>query len=108
MLAEGDAAAGEVVFKKCGACHVAAEPTNKVGPTLNDLFGRQAGTLEGYRYSPGMVAYGESGVVWNEDTLMVYLEKPRELVKGTKMAFLGLPSEEDRADVIAYLKQFSQ
>lgn len=107
-LAEGDAAEGEKVFRKCKACHSVEEGQNKVGPSLFNIIGRTAGTVEGFRYSKGMEAFGEEGKVWDEATLSEYLEKPRDVVEKTKMAFAGLRKEDDRENVIAYLKQFSQ
>ena len=101
-----DAAAGEKVFAKCKACHVADEDKNKIGPTLKGVIGRTVGTLEGYKYSPAMVEAGKGGMVWDEATLAEYLKAPKEVVKGTKMAFPGLKKDEDLANVIAYLKQF--
>jgi cytochrome c len=95
-LAAGNPAKGEKLFKK------------KVGPSLHGVIGRAAGTADGFRYSKAMTAYGQSGVVWGEDTLNVYLEAPRKVVKGTKMSFPGLKKAQDRADVIAYLKQVSE
>lgn len=106
---QGDPEAGERVFARCRACHNIDNEQNKIGPTLMNLWGRQAGSLEGYSYSDGMVAYGEEqGIVWNDETLMEYLIDPRGHVQGTKMAFAGLKDEQDRADVIAYMKQFSE
>ena len=106
--AEGDAAKGEKVFNKCKACHAVGEGAkNKVGPQLNDLVGRTAGTVDGFKYSKAMVGAGEEGVVWDEANLDAYLEKPRGFIKGNRMAFAGLKKEGDRADVIAYLKTFS-
>ena len=81
---------------------------NRVGPPLNGIMGRQAGTLDGYNYSPAMKKAGEEGLVWTEETMAAYLEAPRKHVKGTKMAFPGLKKEQEIADVIAYLKQFSE
>lgn len=101
-----DAAAGEKVFAKCKACHVADTDQNKVGPTLKGLIGRTAGTHEGFKYSPAMIAAGQGGLVWDEAHLADYLTNPREKVKGTKMAFPGLKNPDDIANVIAYLKQF--
>lgn len=101
-IAEGDAAAGEKVFKKCQVCHVLEPGGRKIGPSLYGIFGRTAGTLEGFRYSPAM---SNSGIVWDEETLSAYLENPRQYIKGNRMAFAGLRKEEDRADVIAYLKE---
>jgi cytochrome c2 len=106
--AAGDAAQGEKVFKKCATCHTVEPGKNKIGPSLAGVIGRQAGTLDGYKYSKAMVAYGESGIVWSEDTLNTYLIKPRDEVKGTKMTFPGLKKDDDRANVIAYLMQFSE
>ena len=103
-----DAAAGEKVFAKCKACHVADQDTNKVGPSLNDLIGKTAGTHAGYKYSKAMMDAGAGGLVWDEATLTTYLHDPKAMVKGTKMAFAGLKKDEDIANVIAYLKQFSK
>lgn len=103
-----DAAAGEKVFNKCKVCHDAAQDKNKVGPSLHGVIGRTAGTHEGYKYSSAMIDAGKSGVVWDEATLTKYLHDPKAMVKGTKMSFPGLKSDEDIANVIAYLKQESQ
>ncbi len=102
MLAEGDAAAGERVFRQCLACHAVDKPQNRVGPTLYGVIGRTAGTVEGFRYSK---ANAESGVVWTEENLFNYLENPREYIPGTIMAFVGLREAKDRADVIAYIRE---
>jgi cytochrome c len=107
-LADGDAAAGEKVFRKCKACHSVEEGANKVGPNLYHVIGRTPGSEAGFNYSKGMTAYGEAGHVWDEATLSAYLEKPKDVVAGTKMAFVGLKKEAERDDVIAYLKQFSE
>lgn len=103
-LAAGDAAKGQKVFKKCAACHSLEAGKKKIGPSLQGVIGRTAGTAKGYKYSKAMKAYGKSGVVWGEQTLEIYLTAPRKVVKGTKMAFPGLKKEQDRADIIAYLK----
>ncbi|MBY4606486.1 cytochrome c family protein [Rhizobium sp. 9T] len=105
---EGDAAAGAVVFKKCATCHVVDSDTNKVGPSLNKLFGRKAGTHPNFAYSAGMKAAGEGGLVWDETVLRDYLHNPKAKVKGTKMAFVGVKDEKEITDLIAYLKQYSQ
>lgn len=102
-LADGDAKAGAIVFKKCGACHTATEATNKVGPSLMGIVGRPVATVEGYAYSPAMKTFGE-GKTWDEATLASYLADPKGTVKGTKMSFAGLKKAEDVANVIAYLK----
>ena len=100
---------GEDVFKKCRACHdVGPDARNKVGPVLNGLFGRKAGTIEGFSYSEANRKAGESGWIWTEDKMVSYLENPRETMPGNKMAFAGLRDEQDRRDLIAYLKTFSK
>jgi len=99
-----DAAAGEKVFAKCKICHQVGENAkNFVGPVLNGVVGRKAGTYPGYNYSE---ANKNSGVVWTEENLKTYLKSPQKMIPGTKMVFPGLPSDEDVANVIAYLKQF--
>lgn len=99
-----DAAAGEKVFLKCKACHQIGEGAkDAVGPVLNGIIGRKAGTYPGYAYSD---ANKNSGLTWDEATLKEYLKNPRAKVPGTKMIFPGLPKEEDIDNVIAYLKQF--
>lgn len=99
-----DAAAGEKVFAKCKICHqVGAGAKNAVGPVLNGIVGREAGSIEGYTYSP---ANKNSGLTWDEATLKEYLKNPRAKVPGTKMIFPGLQNEADIENVIAYLKQF--
>lgn len=103
--AEGDAKKGEKTFRKCKACHTATEDKNKVGPSLMGVFGRKAGTHPDFKYSKGMT---EIGVTWDEANLDKFLTKPKDFVKGTKMIFAGLKKEDDRANVIAYLKQQSK
>lgn len=102
--AEGDAAAGQKVFNQCKACHDIEKGVNKVGPTLKGLIGRKAASVEGYKYSEGMLKKGAEGLVWDEATLTEYLPNPKAYVPGTKMAFGGLKKPEDVANVIAYLK----
>ena len=111
----GDAAKGEAVYKKCTSCHmVGPEAANKVGPVLNDLIGRTAGTFEGYKYGKSIVAAGEAGLVWTDDEIFEYLANPKKYLRAkledkkakSKMSF-RLKKEGDRKDVIAYLKTFS-
>jgi cytochrome c len=100
--AEGDAASGEKIFRKCRACHtLAAEEKHKIGPNLHGLFQRKSGAAEGFRYSKAMK---EAGLDWNEASLDKYLSSPKDAIPGNKMAFAGLKKPEERADVIAYLK----
>lgn len=103
-VAAGDASAGETKFKVCRVCHQVGEGArNFVGPELNGVVGRKAGTVPGYNYSD---ANKNSGLTWDEATLTKYLRNPREIVPGTKMAFPGLVNDDDIANVIVYLKQF--
>ena len=97
----GDPEAGRRVFARCRSCHVLEEGVNRVGPSLYGIVGREAGSVEGFRYSE---ANANSGVTWTEENLFEYLENPREYIPGTIMAFPGLRDEQDRADVIAYMK----
>jgi len=100
--ADGDAAKGAKVFNKCKACHNADKETNKVGPHLVGLFGRTAGSVEGYSYSDAMKA---SGIVWSAETLSVYVKAPKDMVPGTKMVFAGIKKDDDIEDLIAYLEE---
>lgn len=104
---KGDPAKGEKVFKKCKACHVVDSEKKKIGPSLKDIIGRQAGTKEGFKYSKAMIKAGEEGLKWDDKNLHGYLERPKKFIPKNKMAFAGLKKEQQRADVIAYLKQFS-
>lgn len=101
----GDAGNGRRVFTKCMSCHVVAEGQNRSGPSLYKVVGRTAGTVDKFRYSP---ANADSGIVWTEETLFAYLEAPQEFIPGTYMAFPGLKSPQDRADVIAYIQAESK
>ena len=99
-----DVAAGEKVFAKCKICHQVGEGAkNAVGPVLNGIVGRKAGTVAGYNYSP---QNKNSGLTWDEATLKEYLKNPKAKIPGTKMIFPGLQNEADVDNVIAYLKQF--
>ncbi|PQA86180.1 c-type cytochrome [Hyphococcus luteus] len=93
---------GRKVFNQCAICHAAEEGAgNRVGPNLFGVVGRKAGTLEGFSYSQAMK---NSNIVWNEATLDAYIENPLQYVRGTRMAYAGLRNEQQRADLIAYLK----
>ncbi len=104
----GDVDMGARVFKKCAACHqVGAEAKDRVGPHLNEIFGRSAAVNEGYRYSDGLKNAAADGLVWDLEHLDAYLENPKSLVTGTRMNFRGLSEPEDRANVLAFLRQYS-
>jgi len=98
--ADGDAEAGKVVFKKCAICHQIDPAKKGIGPTLFGVVGRPSASFPGFAYSDAMKAANKT---WDAATLDVYLTNPRALVPGTKMVFPGLPKDEDRANVIAYL-----
>jgi len=98
---KGDAAAGEAAFAQCKVCHSLEEGKTMIGPTLHKVIGRAAGSVAGYGYSESLKS---SGIVWSEEKLFAYLEKPQAVVPGTKMSFAGYPDPQKRADVIAWLK----
>ena len=105
LLAMGNIAHGEKVFKKCSACHmIASDGKNMIGPNLWSVFGRTAGSVSDYKYSKAMVAYGKE---WSFEEMNSYLIKPQAYVKGTKMAFAGLRKEKDRASVILFMNSKS-
>lgn len=97
----GDPVKGKRVFAQCMTCHAVQEGRNNVGPSLYQIVGRESGTIPGFKYS---AANQNSDVVWTEENLFEYLENPQAYIPGTIMAFPGLRNPQDRADVIAYLK----
>ena len=101
-LEAGDPAQGKKVFAKCQACHSLEAGKNKVGPSLHGIIGRASGSEAGFTYSDAMM---NAHLTWTPETLDQYLTNPRKMVPGTKMAFVGLPKDQDRADVITYLEQ---
>ncbi len=105
--AEGDAEAGEKVFKKCKACHAVGDKAkNKVGPILNGIVGAPAGQVADFKYSDALTEMAAGGLVWDEASLSAFLAKPKDFMDGTKMSFAGLKKEKDLANVIAYLATF--
>ncbi len=107
LLAAADAAAGETIFKKCAACHDAAKGgPNKVGPNLYGIVGRAMGAHEGFNYSAGMKEFA-AGKSWDFEALSQFVTKPKAYIKGTAMGFAGLPKAEERANLIAYLRNLS-
>lgn len=97
----GDPVKGETVFRQCAVCHALEPGVNRLGPSLAGVIGREAGSVEGFSYSPANRA---SNLVWSEEQLYAYLRDPRGAIPGTTMAFAGLADPQDRADVIAYIK----
>jgi cytochrome c len=119
-FAAGDATKGEAVFKTCQTCHAVVDPDGKVlagkgkiGPNLYGLFGRQAGTYEGFKYGASIVAAGAAGLVWDEASFVEYVQGPTDFLKAklagaatSKMSF-KVKDAASAADVYAYLAQFS-
>ncbi len=114
-IADGDAVAGKKIFKKCSVCHKIGEGAkNAVGPVLTGVVGRTAGTFADYKYGKSTKAAGEAGLVWDEEKIFDYLQDPKKFLRAllddkkakSKMTF-KLKKEEDRLNVIAYLKTFS-
>jgi len=103
LLASASVANGEKVFKKCVACHsIAKGGGNKIGPNLFGVLGRQAGSISDYKYSKAMAARGKP---WSFEEMNGFLIKPKNWVKGTKMTFVGLKKETERAAIILYLNK---
>ena len=105
LMAMGDIATGEKVFKKCAACHsIIKGGKNAIGPALYNVVGRKVGAIEGYKYSKALMSYDKN---WTFEELNGFLKKPSKYIKGTKMAYAGLRKESDRASVIKYLNENS-
>ena len=101
-FAKGDKEAGKRVYAQCAACHkIDASGSHGVGPNLNKVIGRRAGTVPGFRFSPAMA---NSGRVWTETALDAYLAAPMASIPGSRMPFAGLRNAADRRNVIAYIK----
>ena len=101
LMALGDAASGEKIFKKCAACHsINKAGKNKIGPALYNVVGRAVGGVDDYKYSKTLSSYGKD---WTFEELNGFLQKPASYLKGTKMSYAGLRKEKDRASVIKYL-----
>ena len=105
LMALGDVASGEKIFKKCAACHsINKGGKHKIGPALYNVVGRKVGAVEDYKYSKALIAYEKE---WTFEELNGFLIKPAKHIKGTKMAYAGLRKEADRASVIKYLNENS-
>jgi cytochrome c len=101
-LAPGDATRGAKIYERCGACH--AIDRDRTGPRHAGLFGRRAGSVPGFAYSAAMKKAGADGLVWNDETLDSFLQNPTHYVPGTRMGYAGVKDDQERADLIAYLK----
>ena len=105
LMALGDIAHGEKIFKKCSACHsIEAGGGNKIGPALYNVVGRKIAAVDDYKYSKALIDYKKN---WSFEELNGFLIKPQKWIKGTKMAYAGLRKEKDRASVILYLNKYS-
>jgi len=103
LLASANVADGKKIFKKCAACHsIAKDGGNKIGPALWGVLGRKAGSVADYKYSKAMTAYGKP---WSIEEMNGFLTKPKDWLKGTKMSFVGIKKETDRAAVILYMNK---
>jgi len=105
----GDAVRGEKLYSDCASCHqVGPGAKNRVGPHLNEIFGRKAGSVDGdYRYSKGLARMGADGLIWTYETLDAYIDNPKALVSDTRMSYRGMKDATDRADLLAYLRSYS-
>ncbi|MEZ5797028.1 MAG: c-type cytochrome [Paracoccaceae bacterium] len=105
----GDATRGATHFQtQCSTCHQIGEgAVDRIGPRLNGIFGRRAGSLAGFPYSRSMARMGSDGLTWTLETLDVYIANPRSLVSGTRMTYPGLPDAQARADLLAFLRDWS-
>ncbi len=101
--AEGDSAKGEKVFRKCKACHEVAKEKNKVGPHLVGIVGRQAASIEAYKYGKGITDAAEKIGEWDEAELIEYLADPKAYIGGKSKMTFKLRKENERKDVVAYL-----
>jgi cytochrome c len=100
--ADGDAVRGEKRFDECATCHSLKDGVNGVGPSLHAVFGRKAGSLDDFRYSPAMK---RSGLTWTPQALATFVADPQKAVPNNRMPFAGMPDAADRDDLIAYLEK---
>ncbi|OUS07119.1 cytochrome C [Rhodobacterales bacterium 52_120_T64] len=106
--AQADVEEGAKLFRRCFSCHMlGVNAFNRTGPHLNDLFGRAAGSVEGFQYSDDMNRAAAGGLIWDVDNLDAFIENPKNLISRTKMRFNGIANPKDRANLMAYLRQFS-
>lgn len=104
-----DAENGEYLFKTvCASCHSIEPGSHRTGPSLHKIVGRTAGKAEGFAYSDAFEGAAADELVWTEENLDKFVRRPRSVVRGNKMAYLGLRDDAERADLLAYLKRMSQ
>ena len=109
----GDADAGKKVFNKCKACHVLDSAKNKIGPSLQGVFGRTVGTADGFKYSKAFMAAKDKGMKWTDENVAALVASPKDFVKEhigddkgrTRMSFAGLRKQKEIDDLLAYMKQ---
>ncbi len=105
----GDPDRGESLYRQCSSCHqVGADAKDRVGPHLNGIFDRAAAQSDGFRYSPGLQRAATNGLIWDFETLDAFIEDPRSLVSNTRMSYRGMSDQQDRDDLLAYLRLFSE
>lgn len=106
--AGGDADRGEGLYRQCSGCHQIGEgAVDRIGPHLNGIFDRAAASAEGFRYSNGMQRAAANGLIWDYESLDAFIENPRALVSQTRMSFRGFREQQDRDDLLAYIRRFS-
>ncbi len=104
-----DAGNGEALYRSiCAQCHSIDPGSHRTGPSLHKIWGAPIGAREGFEYSDAFRQAASDGLVWTPENLNTFVERPRRLIKGNKMAYLGLRDDADRADLLEYLKQMSQ
>jgi cytochrome c len=100
--------AGAFVYRRCLPCHQVGEgAANTMGPVLNDVLGRQAGTYPNFTYSQAITDAGQNGLIWTTETLSQFIASPKKVLPGNKMAFIGVRDDEDRSNIVAYLRSLS-
>ncbi len=108
LLASADISAGERVSRRCASCHTFDEGgANMTGPAMWDVMGRAVAGVDGYGYSSAMEEYGSDGTVWGFENMYAYLERPSDYVPGTAMSFAGLRDQDDRINLLAYMRTLS-